>query len=47
MDDSIGCIVKILLDGRAALTNTIEVFQYYVFASVIRYIGAMLMAIEG
>ena len=44
---SIDCVKQILLDGRASLTNTIEVFQYYIFASVLKYVGAMLLALQG
>lgn len=54
-DQSIGCVKHILLDGRAALSNAIEVFQYYILVSVIkylvyptdRYFGAMLLALQG
>ncbi|CAD8208856.1 unnamed protein product [Paramecium octaurelia] len=41
-DDSIDCVRQVLLDGRCALQNALEVFQYYVGASVIKYIAAMI-----
>ncbi|CAD8190017.1 unnamed protein product [Paramecium pentaurelia] len=41
-DDSIDCVRQILLDGRCALQNALEVFQYYVGASVIKYTAAMI-----
>ncbi|CAD8095021.1 unnamed protein product [Paramecium primaurelia] len=45
--DSIQCVKLILLQGRATKSIIIEIFQYYVLISVLKFTGTALLQFQG
>jgi len=42
-DTSISCVEKVLLEGRATIVNSVEVFRYYLTVSFLKYFGIWLL----
>ena len=40
---SIDCVEKVLLEGRATIVNSVEVFRYYLTVSFLKYFGIWLL----
>ncbi|KAL4456644.1 hypothetical protein ABPG74_000751 [Tetrahymena malaccensis] len=45
-DDSIKCVETILLDGRATLTNNIEIFRVIILQNTLKFMGCVVMMEE-
>lgn len=45
-NDSIDCTIKILCQGRATIAIIIEIFQYYIVVSVLKFVCTMCMMFE-
>ncbi|CAD8116346.1 unnamed protein product [Paramecium sonneborni] len=45
--DSIECVKHILLQGRATKSIIIEIFQYYILISVLKFIGTTILQFQG
>ena len=43
VDTSINCVEKVLLEGRATVVNSVEVFRYYMTVSFLKFFGIWLL----
>jgi cation-transporting P-type ATPase 13A2 len=44
--DSIECVEKIIIDGRATISTFTEIIRYYVTSSILKYVSTMFMSQE-
>jgi cation-transporting P-type ATPase 13A2 len=44
--DSIGCVEKILIDGKAILSTNTETIRYYITTNIFKYISTWFLNME-